>query len=117
MEYFGAWGTLIHEKNLKSKISRQTPFNFRLCASLFQRQQQAIAVFQKSGCIHQFLADKEFHMFCIFCRKDFETDNDALKTHSRLASALPSTVNTTSLSKLNMRVTGKHVQYWEYFTL
>jgi hypothetical protein len=23
----GAWGTLIHEKNLKSKISCQTPFN------------------------------------------------------------------------------------------
>jgi hypothetical protein len=22
-----AWGTLIHEKNLKSKISCQTPFN------------------------------------------------------------------------------------------
>ncbi len=27
MEYFGAWGTLIHEQNLKSKISCQTPFN------------------------------------------------------------------------------------------
>jgi hypothetical protein len=26
MEYSGAWGTLIHEKNLKSKISCQTPF-------------------------------------------------------------------------------------------
>ncbi len=26
MEYLGAWGTLIHEKNLKSKISFQTPF-------------------------------------------------------------------------------------------
>jgi hypothetical protein len=25
-EYLGAWGTLIHEKNLKSKISCQTPF-------------------------------------------------------------------------------------------
>ena len=24
--YLGAWGTLIHEKNLKSKISCQTPF-------------------------------------------------------------------------------------------
>jgi hypothetical protein len=24
----GAWGTLIHEKNLKSKISCQTHFNF-----------------------------------------------------------------------------------------
>jgi hypothetical protein len=29
MEYLGAWGTLIHEKNLKSKISRQTPFKGR----------------------------------------------------------------------------------------
>jgi hypothetical protein len=26
MEYLGAWGTLIDEKNLKSKISCQTPF-------------------------------------------------------------------------------------------
>jgi hypothetical protein len=26
MEYLEAWGTLIHEKNLKSKISCQTPF-------------------------------------------------------------------------------------------
>ncbi len=26
MEYLGAWGTLIHEKNMKSKISCQTPF-------------------------------------------------------------------------------------------
>ncbi len=26
MEYLAAWGTLIHEKNLKSKISCQTPF-------------------------------------------------------------------------------------------
>jgi hypothetical protein len=26
MEYLWAWGTLIHEKNLKSKISCQTPF-------------------------------------------------------------------------------------------
>jgi hypothetical protein len=26
MEYLGAWGTLIHEKNLKSKIFCQTPF-------------------------------------------------------------------------------------------
>ncbi len=25
-EYLGAWGTLIHEKNLKPKISCQTPF-------------------------------------------------------------------------------------------
>jgi hypothetical protein len=29
MEYLGARGTLIHEKNLKSKISCQTPFNYK----------------------------------------------------------------------------------------
>ena len=28
MEYLGAWGTLIHEKKLRSKISCQTPFKF-----------------------------------------------------------------------------------------
>ncbi len=27
MEYLGAWGTLIYEKKLRSKISCQTPFN------------------------------------------------------------------------------------------
>ncbi len=27
MQYLGAWGTLIREKNLKLKISCQTPFN------------------------------------------------------------------------------------------
>ncbi len=30
MEYLGAWGTLIHEKNLKPKISCQTPFKGEL---------------------------------------------------------------------------------------
>ncbi len=29
MEYLRAWGTLIHEKNLKSKISCQTPFKVK----------------------------------------------------------------------------------------
>ena len=29
MEYLGAWGTLIHEKNLKSKILCQTPFKYK----------------------------------------------------------------------------------------
>jgi hypothetical protein len=29
MEYLGAWGKLIHEKNLKAKISYQTPFKGR----------------------------------------------------------------------------------------
>jgi hypothetical protein len=28
MGYSGAWGTLIYEKNFKSKISCQTPFKF-----------------------------------------------------------------------------------------
>ncbi len=33
-EYLGAWGTLIHEKNLKSKISCQTPFKLlNLCCN------------------------------------------------------------------------------------
>jgi hypothetical protein len=30
MKYLGAWGTLIHEKTLKSKISCQSPFKQRL---------------------------------------------------------------------------------------
>jgi hypothetical protein len=30
MEYLGAWGTLIHEKNLKSKILCKTPFKYFL---------------------------------------------------------------------------------------
>ncbi len=30
IRYLGAWGTLIHEKNLNSKISCQTPFNWAL---------------------------------------------------------------------------------------
>ncbi len=34
MEYLGAWGTLIHEKNLKSKISCQTPF--KQCNRVFK---------------------------------------------------------------------------------
>ena len=41
MEYLGAWGTLIHEKNLKSKISCQTPckpYDKKLnCTSISQR--------------------------------------------------------------------------------
>jgi len=35
MEYLGAWGTLIHEKNLKSKISCQTPFNAQYLLNAF----------------------------------------------------------------------------------
>ncbi len=35
MEYLGAWGTLFHEKNLKSKISCQTPFKQRDINSYF----------------------------------------------------------------------------------
>ena len=33
-EYLEAWGTLIHEKNLKSKISCQTPFKGSLTRDL-----------------------------------------------------------------------------------
>jgi hypothetical protein len=44
MEYLGAWGTLIHEKNLKSKISCQTPFkqpkNHRFEGTNYARLQQ-----------------------------------------------------------------------------
>ncbi len=36
MEYLGAWETLFHEKNLKSKISCQTPFNIMLIVFLCQ---------------------------------------------------------------------------------
>ncbi len=35
MEYLGAWGTLIHEKNLKSKISCQTPFKVHFIFGTF----------------------------------------------------------------------------------
>ncbi len=38
MEYLGAWKTLIHEKNLKSKISCQTPFKVQLFRITFPRQ-------------------------------------------------------------------------------
>jgi hypothetical protein len=34
MEYLGAWGTLIHEKNLKLKISCQTLFKSAINPSL-----------------------------------------------------------------------------------
>ncbi len=42
MEYLGAWETMIHEKNLKPKISCQTPFKyldvaFRGCRKQFRR--------------------------------------------------------------------------------
>jgi hypothetical protein len=30
MKYSGARGNQIHEKNLKSKVSYQTPFNFKI---------------------------------------------------------------------------------------
>jgi hypothetical protein len=33
MEYLGAWGTLIYEKKLRSKISCQTPFKYVFSAS------------------------------------------------------------------------------------
>jgi hypothetical protein len=36
MGYSGAQGTLIYEKNLKSKISCQTPFNWASALSLYQ---------------------------------------------------------------------------------
>jgi hypothetical protein len=43
MEYLGAWGTLIHEKNMKSKISWHCPSNKMTSGGMkdFQRPQQA----------------------------------------------------------------------------
>jgi hypothetical protein len=35
MEYFGAGGKLIHEKNQKQKISWHCPFNMALCIVLY----------------------------------------------------------------------------------
>ena len=37
MEYLGAWGTLIHEKKLKSKISCQTPFKLKVPYNIYLR--------------------------------------------------------------------------------
>ncbi len=50
MEYLGAWGTLIHEKNLKSKISYQTPFNG--CARMQRQSMSALFNFARhfNGC-------------------------------------------------------------------
>jgi hypothetical protein len=52
MEYLEAWGTLIHEKNLKSKISCQTPFkDEQACGfmSLFWHQSRQIVTKINSG--------------------------------------------------------------------
>jgi hypothetical protein len=40
LEYLGVWGTLIHEKNLKSKISCQTPFNKNVGATVLTNRMQ-----------------------------------------------------------------------------
>ncbi len=53
MEYLGAWGTLIHEKNLKSKISCQTPFNLREAEKLSR-------IFPQTGIFRGF-----FYMYII----------------------------------------------------
>jgi hypothetical protein len=37
IEYLGAWGTLIHEKKLKSKISCQTPFKLKVPYNIYLR--------------------------------------------------------------------------------
>ena len=47
-EYLGAWGTLIHEKNLKSKISCQTPFN----VPLFKKLQDIIFLWDNNFMSH-----------------------------------------------------------------
>jgi hypothetical protein len=49
MEYLGAWGTLIHEKNLKSKISCQTPFKqFKPPFKLSYLAMQTVHILQSS---------------------------------------------------------------------
>jgi hypothetical protein len=42
MEYLGAWGTLIHEKKLRSKISCQTPFKNHRVMENSQRRMVAM---------------------------------------------------------------------------
>ena len=42
MEYLEAWGTLIHEKNLKSKISCQTPFKGTVSIQIFSKIREDI---------------------------------------------------------------------------
>jgi hypothetical protein len=50
MKYLWAWGTLIHEKNLKSKISCQTPFkdNEMPCISVskLSQKQKVVSKFE-----------------------------------------------------------------------
>jgi hypothetical protein len=47
MKYLGAGGTLIHEKNLKSKISCQTPFKTHSLASHWLEDLQILS--QRAG--------------------------------------------------------------------
>ncbi len=59
-EYLEAWGTLIHEKNLKSKISCQTPFNvsfyfdlefFKTFSRLKQKNLSYLLILGRTVCI------------------------------------------------------------------
>jgi hypothetical protein len=58
MVYSGARGKLIHEKKLKSKISRQTPFKMsRLVQLTIYRE-------ESPGISHQIV--KKFNFFCLY---------------------------------------------------
>jgi hypothetical protein len=59
MEYLGAWGTLIHEKKLRSKISCQTPFKF---TCVFVRCEVRLAI--RKG-FPDFLKKKNGSTFCL----------------------------------------------------
>ncbi len=48
MEYLWAWGTLIHEKNLRSEISCQTPFKVMSSSSEMTKQENHFQLFPTS---------------------------------------------------------------------
>ncbi len=83
MEYLGAWGTLIHEKNLKSKISCQTPFK--------------IYIFQVSdGQLHTFSTGKSIWNTGIEINTVYENSFYAVQSGKRM------TVKVRFLYKFNL---------------
>ena len=59
MKCLGAWGTLIHEKNLKSKISCQTPFK-AMESFIRKKNLRGDAVYQMDGKLRQVYKFKKF---------------------------------------------------------
>ena len=51
LEYLGAWGTLIHEKKLRSKISCQTPFKLECPLKLFHKMPNNLCPFWCLVCV------------------------------------------------------------------